>query len=147
MPQWLTDAGTISSIIGLIVTLFLLLEARKIQLSFLRRARLPALTKELNKSIPKISRSLGSWKTDDVKTKQEFAKVKALLENLKPKLTADEKKHINSFLVKLQPRKYYIIRTSIFDLTEDLAWDLYTDLNLIATGLDQLIKDSKWDRS
>ena len=66
MPEWLTDLnkiGSISSILGLIVTIFIFVEARKIRNSFLRRARLPEINKELAKATSNVSvkrfRSLG----------------------------------------------------------------------------------------
>jgi len=74
-----------------------------------------------------------------------FAKVKALLENIKTKLPIEEQKKINEFLRKLQPRKYMVFKSSISEITEDKGWSLYTDLNTVVTSLQQLVKDSQWD--
>jgi len=38
-----------------------------------------------------------------------------------------------------------ILKSSLSELTEDKAWDLYTDLNTVVTRLQQLDQDSKWD--
>lgn len=57
MPEWLQNIntfGSAASIIGLIVTIFLFVEARSIRKSFLRRARLPELNKDLAKAASKI---------------------------------------------------------------------------------------------
>ncbi|WP_038912772.1 hypothetical protein [Dickeya zeae] len=148
MSDWLTDInklGSISSIAGLIVTVFLFLEARKIRNSFLRRARLPEVNKELAKVTSEISESLKKWDADKKPALETFSKVKALLENISPKLPSDEKRKVENYLNRLQPKKYFIIKRSISELNEDSAWELYTELSGLITSLQQLAKDSKWD--
>lgn len=148
MPDWLTDLnkiGSISSMIGFIVTVFLFIEARKIRDSFLRRARLPEINKELTKATSKVSDQLKNWDDDKTPALEEFSKVKALLENIKPKLPSEERKKVNDYICRLQPKKYLIIKTSISELSEDAAWELYTELSGLVTSLQQLAKDSKWD--
>jgi hypothetical protein len=141
----MSDIGTISSFIGLFVTIFLLIEAQKIRKSFLRRARLPTITRELSKTTSDISTSLKVWSKDKNSALEQFAKIKGLLENIKQKLPSEEKKQINGLLNKLQPKRYWLFKSNISELTEDMAWDLYTDLNTVVTSLEQLVKDSKWD--
>lgn len=145
LPQWLTDIGSVSSVIGLFVTIFLFIEARKIRNSFLRRARLPTVTRELSKITSQISKSLKNWDQDKSLALEKFAKVKGLISNIKKKLPSEEQKQINEFLSKLQPTKYFIFQSSISDINLDMAWNLYTDLNTVVTTLEQLIEDSKWD--
>lgn len=148
MPEWLTDLnkiGSISSILGLVVTAFLFIEARKIKNSFLRRARLPEINKELNKVTSNVSNHLKNWDADKTPALEAFSNVKALLENIKPKLPAEEKRKVGAYLERLQPKKYLIIKTSISELNEEAAWELYTELSGLVTSLQQLAKDSKWD--
>ncbi len=148
MPEWLTDfnkIGSISSMIGLIVTIFLFVEARKIRDSFLRRARLPEINKELTKVTSKVSDQLKNWDADKNPALEAFSNVKALLENIKPKLPTEERKKVGDYLNRLQPKKYFFIRASISELGEDAAWELYTELSGLVTSLQQLAKDSKWD--
>lgn len=148
MPDWLKDinsVGSISSIAGLVVTIFLLIEARAIRQSFLRRARLPEVNKELIKTTSQISNQLKAWNADKSPALESLSRVKALLENVQTKLPAKERKKVQEFLAKLQPKKYFILKSSVSDLTEDSAWAIYTDLSGIITCLDQFAKDSKWD--
>lgn len=148
MPEWLTDInklGSISSILGLIVTFFLFIEARKIQKSFLRKARLPEVNKELMKLASLLSERLKKWETDKTSAIEVFSTIKALLENIKPKLPSEEKKKVESYLIQLHPKKYLFIDCSLSQLSEDEAWERYTDLSGLVTTLQQLAKDSKWD--
>jgi|SRR5690554_1815248 len=148
MPEWLTDLnkiGSISSVLGLIVTVFLFIEARKIRNSFLRRARLPEINKELSKATSKVSNHLKNWGADKTPALKALSNVKALLENIKPKLPAEEKRKVGAYLDRLQPKKYLVIKTSVSELNEEAAWELYTELSGLVTSLQQLAKDSKWD--
>lgn len=148
MLEWLTDInniGSVSSILGLIATVFLFLEARVIRNSFLRRARLPELNIELVNATSQVSKNLKKWDKDKKPTLESFSNVKALLENIKPKLPNEERKKVENFLSGLQPKKYFVIRSKISGLSEDSAWELYTELSGLITSLEQLAKDSKWD--
>lgn len=148
MPEWLTDLnkiGSISSVLGFIVTVFLFIEARKIRNSFLRRARLPEINKELSKATSKVSNHLKNWDADKTPALEALSNVKALLENIKPKLPAEEKRKVGAYLDRLQPKKYLVIKTSVSELNEEAAWELYTELSGLVTSLQQLAKDSKWD--
>lgn len=148
MPSWITDINfiaSICSIVGLFVTIFLYIEAKEIRKSFLRRARLPEVNKELTKISSQISNQLKNWSTDKGPALESFAKAKAILESTKPKLPAEKKIKVETLLRKLSPKKYYIFNISLSDLSEILAWDIYTELSGVIMHLDQLSKDSKWD--
>jgi len=148
MPVWLTDLnkiGSISSIFGFIVTLFLFYEARKIRNSFLRRARLPEVNRELLKATSRLSENLKNWSNDKKTSLETFSTIKALLENLKEKLPTEEKRKVDEYLSTLHPKKMWFINGQLSELTEDEAWNRYTDLSGLVTTLQQLAKDSKWD--
>lgn len=148
MPEWLTDLnklGSLSSILGLIVTLFLLYEARKIRNSFLRRARLPEVNRELSKSTSLLSENLKGWSSDKNPSLETFSTIQALLENIREKLPSDEKRKVDEYLSNLHPKRFWIVNSPLSDLTEDEAWNRYTELSGLVTSLQQLAKDSKWD--
>jgi|AntDeeMinimDraft_4_1070355.scaffolds.fasta_scaffold05561_4 hypothetical protein len=148
MPEWLTDLnkiGSVSSILGLVVTLFLLYEARKIRNSFLRRARLPEVNRDLLKSTSQLSDNLKNWSADKNPSLETFSTIKALLENIREKLPSDEKRKVDEYLSNLHSKKWWFINGPLSELTEDEAWSRYTDLSGLVTSLQQLAKDSKWD--
>ena len=141
---FLSQVSSVASTIGAIIAIILLVEARKIRKSFLRRARLPAVTRDLRKASTAISNGLNDWNRDKRIVFEQFAKVKGLLENLRNKVPNEEKKRINEFLRTLQPRRY-LVRARISQMTEDSAWDLYTELSTIIERLSQLIEDTRWE--
>lgn len=144
-PQWFIDLSTFSSFIGLIVTAFLFYEAKQIRKSFLRRARLPEITRKLGNISKKISNGLKEWDTSQNFVNEQYSIVRGLLENIAPKLPNDEKVQMLEFINKLKKRTNFFWSESRLIENEDQGWKLYTDLSRIVTRLEQLQKDSKWD--
>lgn len=142
---WVTDLGTLSSIVGLGITALLLWEARKIRDSFIRRARLPEVIKELTAANKIIAKSLKDWGNEENEGVRQFKIAKELLENLKPKLPDAEKKKASIYTQKLEERKWLFFCSTITTASPDKAWDLYSELSASITSLQQLQKDSKWD--
>ena len=145
LPKWIVDVASISSIIGLLITIFLLLEARKIRNSFLRRARLPEVTKEISASHKKLAQCLKDWTSEEKKGIEQLFITKELLRNLHPKLPSPEKKKISLFINTLKKKEWIIFSSTIKSLTEDEAWVYYQNISAMLTTLKQLEKDSRWN--
>lgn len=88
------DAATLLTIIGFMLTIWLLYEAQHIRNSFLRRARLPQITKELQLVSKKLSGNLKGWDLEKADAINQLSVGKALLENLIPKLPDQEKRSV-----------------------------------------------------
>ena len=147
MLEWLKNIGnlgSLASILGLLLTIFILLEARKIRKSFILRARLPQLIRDLTTSTSQLSEHLKILEEDKQPALKSLAEVKALLDNISSKLPAEEKKKVESYLLRLRPRSFYFFRSTVTDLDEDSAWVLYTELSGLVMALKQLEKDSRW---
>ena len=148
MPEWLQNIntfGSAASIIGLIVTIFLFVEARSIRKSFLRRARLPELNKDLAKAASEISVHIKTWEGDNEPALEKFLHAKALLENIKKKLPDDERKMVERYLNRLQPKGLLFKKREISDLNREEAFQLYSELNGLVTSLRELAKDNTWN--
>lgn len=148
MPDWLSDLGnigSIASIVGLFITIWLLIEARKIRDSFMRRARLPEINRDLTKCSSTLSRELKNWKNDKHPSIETLSTIKALLENIEPKLPIEEKRKVGIYLAALTPKKHFFSKQSLSEISEEAAWQRYTELSGLITALKQLDKDSKWN--
>lgn len=148
MPEWLSNINTIASvasIIGLVVTIFLFIEARSIKKSFLRRARLPELNKDLAKATSEISAHIKSWESNKEPALEKFSHAKALLENIKNKLPEEERKMVEKYLIKLQPKRLLVKKREISELNREEAFKLYSELNGLVTSLRELAKDNAWN--
>lgn len=148
MAEWLSDIntfGSVASIIGLIVTIFLFIEARSIRKSFLRRARLPELNKDLAKAASEISVHIKAWEINKEPALEKFSHAKALLENIKKKLPEDERRMVEEYLIRLQPNRLFFKKREISDLNRDEAFQLYSELTGLVTSLRELAKDNTWN--
>lgn len=145
MPEWFTNFASICSILGLLVSLFVLIEAKKIRKSFLRRARLPEIMKELTQANNNLSKNLKNWNESKRNGLEQLSIAKGLLENLEGKLPDKERKKVRIFCKKLELKKMFIFTVPIANIEADQAWELYTQLTGLITSLEQLSKDSRWD--
>ena len=137
LPNWLQDFETILSIVGFIITAFLLFEVKKIRSSFLRRARIPEMIDELKSTSQIMSKNINNWNKQKRSFIEQALIAKGILENLKEKLVNSEKKKVNIFLSKLKPKKLLIISISLNHLTEDEAWEMYAEFSALITSLVQ----------
>ncbi|MUH95238.1 hypothetical protein GNP63_01555 [Aliivibrio fischeri] len=144
-PQWFIDLGTVLTVLGFIITLWLLWLTKDIKNSFLRRARLPQIIRELKSESTKLSSHLKKWEDEERDAIKQLSICKALLTNLVSKLPETEQKKCKEFIKKMTPRKFLIFRGKVTCINEDRAWELYTELSELTTILIQLEKDSKWD--
>ena len=145
IPSWINDIASISSIVGLGISIYLLIAIKNIKKSFLRRARLPEIVIELTVVHKDLFNNLKDWNNE---SKLGIEKIKismGIFENLRTKLPDAERKLVNQYLKKLRPKKYLFFTTTIKNIESDAAWDLYSDLSGLITCLNQLKEDSRWN--
>ncbi|WP_417781193.1 hypothetical protein [Stutzerimonas xanthomarina] len=144
LPIWLSNIGTISSVVGFLVTAFLLWEARKLRNSFLQKARLPEAIEELTKINKDFANNLKNWGEESREGIRQLRLSKEIVESLKPKLFDLEKKKCANYIQMLSTRRFIIFS---YPLTADYerAWELYHELSSLIKSLEQLHKDIKWN--
>lgn len=134
-PLWVANLSSTLSIIGFIVTCFLLWEARKIRDSFIRKARIPEIVGDLDRISGELVSNLKSYKEESRAAQEKIHQARALLESIKPKIPEKDRAKIDEF----------ISNSVSSDLDEDSAWNLYSQLSGVVTYLQQLAKDTRWD--
>lgn len=145
LPQWLVDSGTILGIVGFFITIWLLWEAKQIRNSFIRRARLPEVIRELKNNTKLLSTHLKYWESEEKEAVHQLRICKALIESLIPKLPDNAQKSCKTYVKSISPITFFYWRFGSSDIGKDKAWELYGQLSEIVTMLHQLDKDSKWD--
>lgn len=144
MPDWINYSNVISSL-GFGLTVLTYFSVKTIRQSFVIRARLPQLNKDLSQAIPKLSTALQSWDARKSDALEVLSIIKAILENIESKVPSKEKRKVQDVLDKLNPTSWYIFSIKLSEVDENSLWEIYTDLNGVVSSLDQLIKDSRWD--
>ncbi len=142
-PQWAQDLNTGVSFIGFMITLYVLIEVKYIKNSFLRRARLPEVAKELSQVGSKLSNSLGQWPAQRNEAHCQIKVAASLLKSVAKMLPNEEKKEI------IQTQKKLIAAANNFNQPQfvlvDSVWDLYSDIQSAITSMNQLSKNIKWE--
>ncbi|MFS1956100.1 hypothetical protein A9259_21990 [Vibrio cyclitrophicus] len=136
-PFWAQNLSIIFSGVGVVVSLFLLYEAKEIRKSFKRKATLPALNKYLSETSRKLNEIVSSSSWDAKVFSVELKKLKAYLEQAKDTLKDEDKKSVESYISEVD-------RFSIA-VSQDEAWHYYEKLQYIATKLEQTEKNLAWD--
>lgn len=148
IPSWLTDIASISSIIGLLITIWVLRETKNIRKSFLTKARLPDVIKELECIATNLSKTIPEWATNKQDTLTEISRCMSILKNIEPKLTASIKKDVATILEEFQRKKSitnFWTKKSISELSIDEIWHLYSQLQFVLEGLKQKKHDMRWE--
>lgn len=138
LPQWLIDLSSIASILGLLISIFLLWEAWKIRKLFALKARLPEVVEEASKMYDQFYSSLKNFNTDKQAVHDCMKKSEGILEVCLKKIDdKDVKKKINGILS-------LISKIKLGDSAEDEYWKVYSDFSSLLTVLRQNEKDIKW---
>ncbi|NRB81058.1 MAG: hypothetical protein HRU38_20730 [Saccharospirillaceae bacterium] len=138
-PYWAQNLSVVFSGVGIVVSLFLLYEAKEIRKSFKRKATLPALNKKLLESSRLFNDMLSQRKSDwDSKNFSiELTKLKACLEQSKDTLKDEDKKAVEKYINDIAR---FTMSSSQVD-----AWHFYEQLQYIATKLEQTEQNLAWD--
>jgi hypothetical protein len=142
-PQWAQDLNTGLSFIGFLITLYVLLEVKSIKNSFLRRARLPEVVKELSKVGSTLSSNLGQWPSQRNEVHCQIKVAASLLKSATKLLPKEEKKEVLQTQKKLKNAADDFNQPRFMQV--DAVWDLYSDIQSAITSMNQLSKNIKWE--
>jgi hypothetical protein len=138
MENYFFYIGSVCSILGLGVSIWVLWSVKRLRSHFLIKARVPELTKALASHAKTLSIVLGNYDEGSRDVKTTFKVCESTLKNLEPKLFGSEKIATKSLLKKLSKSQK--------SLDKEKAWTLYNDLQALIESLKHLQKDSKWSQ-
>lgn len=139
MADPLEVVGNLSSIVGLGITFWILLKVRKIQRSYLLRARLPALGRKLGRHRSSLAGLLDGYPESAREVQTELKKCRATLRSLRPMLGAA----LRADLSRIERRIAQICGLSETE-RENLIWELYGDVGGLEEDVRNLMEDIKW---
>lgn len=142
-PQWAQDLNSSLSFIGFLITAYTLYEVKRIKSSFLARARLPDIIKELGKAGSALSTILGTWPNQRNDARSHIKVSATLIKSALPMLTGTNKKELSKIQERLS-RAAIGFSNPVFPNTDE-AWDIYSDIQSCITTLTQVSKNMKWD--
>lgn len=135
-------AGT-ASIIGSLISLWVLIQLQSVKKLFLRRARLPEIINTMRQSSGQISSLLDDWPINKRQLEKEFSTICGALFGLNKKLPKKESEKVDNLIIKIQ-RKGLILNWRRPKHTKEYAWKIYADLSELIEIIDALHKDDRW---
>lgn len=142
-PQWAQDLNTGLSFLGFLITAYTLYEVTRIKVSFLARARLPDIIKELSEKGSALNSILGAWPEKKNEARSHIKVSATLLKSALPMLGKEEKAEISKIHEKLFSAAKCFSDPNYPNTDE--AWDIYSDIQSCITTLTQVSKNMKWE--
>lgn len=135
---WLSDAGSIASLVGLLASAYVVLSVWQLRNKFLFTARMPEIVKSLRKCSEEISPLLGklpeSTRELDVVLARSCAFITAV-ERLCNGATRNSAQLVQKGIVKARKSR-----------NADELWRIYSEIQKLLEELKQELRDSKWDK-
>lgn len=142
-PQWAQDLNTGLSFVGFLITAYTLYEIKRIKASFMARARLPDIIKELGKNGSSLNTILGTWPNQRNEARSHIRVSATLLNSALPMLDGTDKKELSKIQEKLSSAAKGF--SEPYYPNTDEAWDIYADIQSCITILTQVSKNMKWE--
>ena len=134
MAILLTKTAEVSSIIGLILTIFTLVKVLNLEKYYIRKARLPKQVTSLFEMKNDLYKLLGDYNGNEHKVKEILIRSRSVLTSLSQKVDTKNRKSIER---KLRDN-------TIDDITLNKARDFYDVLIEIISDMNEYIGDNEW---
>lgn len=131
-----SDLGTIASIISLGVSIFVLIEVRKIKNAFKLRVRGPVIIKELEAYSSNLSACLDEFEDSLPRIADEFGKSRAKLKYLKQNLSSSPRSSVKRLLKSIE-------KCEITLDNKDGIWRVYVEMKQVLEEVKDHQKDIK----
>ncbi len=130
--------GNLLSIVSFVLTIFVLLNVRKLRNAYKLRGRGPSLIKDLSKCASNLSRFLNDYNEFLPQINEELAKVKAKLRSMERKLSRGPKKSVKHVIT-------YIDQCEISAQNEKQVRETYVEIRKVIEELIENQKDLEWE--
>lgn len=134
----LGNAGSIASIFGFLLTIYVFLTIRAIKRNYLFRARVPVLQKKLQKHASAISTALHRYDESTIKIMEELSLAEVNSFSLQSKTTGKLK---SSLKIVVRDIRHY---KSTGGNKEELR-RIYLSMNMIIQEITNFREDDKWE--
>lgn len=135
----LSDIGSIISIISFIFTVIMFFDIKSIKKYYFFAARVPEVTNKLKISLQKLATYQDDFDHSIQHISLELAKVEVVLNSLKNKLDRPHRKSVLELLDTIQsykPKQH----------GKDAFLKIYVKIHKVLEEVDELQRDSKWER-
>lgn len=143
IPQWVQDINTGLSILGFGITLYVLFEIKLIKNTFLSRARLPEIIRDLESAGSTLSDQLGQWPSQRNEAICQIKVAASLLKSASFMVPTAERNELLKTHKKLVGAAQS--HSSKQPISTDSIWDLYSDIQSSIASMTQISKNNRWE--
>ncbi|MES2983987.1 MAG: hypothetical protein V4735_02235 [Pseudomonadota bacterium] len=140
IPQWLNDANTLVSLLGFGLTVYVTITLSSIKSSFLSRARLPDVIKDLDSASSALNGCLNQWPDQRNDAMIGIKTIISLLRATKSMVPKSNRSEIKRLVVTLEQ-----ISKPAANLSVDEIWAVYGDIKSVIVSITQASLNSKWE--
>jgi len=138
-PEHLSDLGSIASILGLVITVFVFFKIRRLYARLWFIERVPEHIKQLQAHCSGITKQLQNFDESLEETRVELGECEATLESLKYKLRGDMRKSVVELTKLIANQRHSLTRHSKHEVHK-----IYAELAMVIQSLRELQKDERW---
>lgn len=141
-PTWFSfsNVGSLASVIGLLLSVYIFLTARKINKYILITKRLPQLLRKIEIHSSSISSLLNSFDQSTSVIREELIRCSANLKSLRKKVARGERKPITSLMQAIDSS------VNKEPLSKDAVRDIYLKLQYVKEAVKNLQQDLESER-
>ncbi|MFO1431348.1 MAG: hypothetical protein U1F76_14600 [Candidatus Competibacteraceae bacterium] len=147
IPAWVAQFADIASLLGFLITVWILLQTTSIKRYFVLRVRVPESRQSLEKISSALLQNLHKWPDSQSEIGADLARAQAVLMNLSRKLPRKEGKLISELLQRIGTPKPRILSRKYPEqkaTSKDELWEVYNKLQGVIESLNQTEQDSRW---
>lgn len=142
--------SNVASILGFIISVYLIFSIRKIHNHFLFKARFPQLKDKLIEMASRLIDLLQDFEKNKLSIKHNLRLIDTILKNLQKKVHGDSKRTILNLRTEINRYMstdtiYNKIFNSYKPLIYENAWDIYSKIQACIEYLNQKLEDNKWE--
>jgi len=136
--NYLPTFGDIASIIGAIISGYVLWDLRRLERRYFLKARIPEIFQELDGITDEISEDLKNYQTNRREVETNFSRCESIIRDLCRKLYGEPKKQANKLLDTISHR--------VKPLSKDKAYELHDQIMAFKESLKNYEKDMRWSQ-
>ncbi len=136
---WLAILGSIASIVGLCISVWVLLRLRAIERNYLFRARVPELQRRLRRHCSNVAGFLASYPDSADAVRVELSRCRATLKSLTPKLERRLRAELRNIQAEIDGLREVLPRAP-----EEQLWEIHSSLAGLEQELKYIVKDMEW---
>ncbi|MEK6299239.1 MAG: hypothetical protein AABO41_00830 [Acidobacteriota bacterium] len=138
--EWLNIIGSVASIVGIALSVYVIYNLRQIRRSYMFTARAPDLLKRLKAHSSQVKKLLIDFDNSRDEIEAELALCSAVLGSLLNKVSRNERKTILNVIQLIAENR------TLGEQSKDQVWMVYKRLVGVGETLRNLQKDKLWEK-